>query len=313
MRVEALDTEPGPGPSPTGPAGQGIREQLATLGPDAPAACFTAFVSASRTTRYPARSTPSGSAPGCTVATMRPPRTPKYRLVVSAAGRCSPAKRSGPSAGGRPWSAPRPWPRGSWRPRRRCRSPCPTACGTGPAAAGRCLAPARQGDPPRHARRSPPAPWRTRCRCRARRWPAAATGLRRECRRRALWRKGHRAWFSRVGPRVPPRMDRRYVRNSDRSQTRHDQPPGGIGAGSDHTPRFGPPANGKRFAGQAGVPLFFNGAKKSVQIEMQNLARHQNVSYGSVEDWKTGKLGAWKLACYSNLPTSHSSSLPVFL
>jgi hypothetical protein len=38
VRVEALDTETGPGPSPTGPAGQGIREQLATLGPDAPAA-----------------------------------------------------------------------------------------------------------------------------------------------------------------------------------------------------------------------------------------------------------------------------------
>jgi hypothetical protein len=38
VRVEALDTEPGPGPSATGPTRQGIREQLATLGPDAPAA-----------------------------------------------------------------------------------------------------------------------------------------------------------------------------------------------------------------------------------------------------------------------------------
>jgi hypothetical protein len=37
VRVEALDTETGPGPSPTGPADLGIREQLATLGPDAPA------------------------------------------------------------------------------------------------------------------------------------------------------------------------------------------------------------------------------------------------------------------------------------
>lgn len=38
VRVEALDTETGPGATPTGPAGQSIREQLATLGPDAPAA-----------------------------------------------------------------------------------------------------------------------------------------------------------------------------------------------------------------------------------------------------------------------------------
>jgi hypothetical protein len=37
VRVEAVATGPGAAPSATGPAGQGIREQLATLGPDAPA------------------------------------------------------------------------------------------------------------------------------------------------------------------------------------------------------------------------------------------------------------------------------------
>lgn len=47
---------------------------------------------------------------------------------------------------------------------------------------------------------------------------------------------------------------------------------GGIGARGDDAARLGSPAHGERLTDQGRIALFFNCAKKGIQVQVENLA-----------------------------------------